>query len=172
MQCKFADWRTEVNGSKVDENIAAAFDELTSLSRLNILKVFISDANCLPKVVGVEPKWINFDICISGNSTLRRKVSLVSNSSPVYTRALTLGATINALPAANIQGHAGDFISSSGGCQTSFAGTSIADVDRLTTISSALFTRYHHSQRPCQIEHCSNLLPSLDPGHRISLSTE
>nr|XP_011461852.1 PREDICTED: TMV resistance protein N-like isoform X2 [Fragaria vesca subsp. vesca] len=100
----FVDWRsevgTEVSGSKVDEageeNIAA-FDELTSLSRLNILKVFISDANCLPKVVGVEPKWISFDICVSGNSSIR-KVSLVSNSSPGYTRALILGTTISALP--------------------------------------------------------------------------
>ncbi|PRQ35461.1 putative toll-like receptor, P-loop containing nucleoside triphosphate hydrolase [Rosa chinensis] len=95
MQCNFADWGSKVEGAG-EENIVA-FDELTGLSCLNVLKVFISDAKCLPKHVEVEPNWVNFDICISRDPSIR-KVSLVSSSSPAFTRALTLDTTINALP--------------------------------------------------------------------------
>ncbi|XP_024156556.1 uncharacterized protein LOC112164559 isoform X2 [Rosa chinensis] len=95
MQCNFADWGSKVEGAG-EENIVA-FDELTGLSCLNVLKVFISDAKCLPKDVEVEPNWVNFDICISRDPSIR-KVSLVSSSSPAFTRALTLDTTINALP--------------------------------------------------------------------------
>ncbi|PRQ35416.1 putative toll-like receptor, P-loop containing nucleoside triphosphate hydrolase [Rosa chinensis] len=95
MQCNFADWGSKVEGAG-EENIAA-FDEITGLSNLNVLKVFISDAKCLPEDVEVEPNWLNFDICISRDPSIR-KVSLVSSSSPAFTRALTLDTTINALP--------------------------------------------------------------------------
>ncbi|KAM5582446.1 hypothetical protein ABKV19_002723 [Rosa sericea] len=95
MQCNFADWGSKVEGAG-EENIVA-FDELTGLSYLNVLKVFIADAKCLPKDVEVEPNWVNFDICISRDLSIR-KVSLVSSSSPAFIRALTLDTTVNALP--------------------------------------------------------------------------
>ncbi|XP_024156586.1 disease resistance-like protein DSC2 isoform X2 [Rosa chinensis] len=95
MQCNFADWRSKVEGA--GEEIIVAFDELTGLSYLNVLKVFISDAKCLPRDVEVEPNWVKFDICISRDPSIR-KGSLVSSSSPAFVRALTLDTSINALP--------------------------------------------------------------------------
>lgn len=46
MQCKYMDWSRNGKGAG-----NAGFDELTGLSHLYILKVDISDADCLPKIV-------------------------------------------------------------------------------------------------------------------------
>ncbi|PRQ43897.1 putative toll-like receptor, P-loop containing nucleoside triphosphate hydrolase [Rosa chinensis] len=67
MQYGFWDWGSKIDGKGEETNIG--FDELASLSYLRILKVCILDANCIPKSVKVEPKWVYFDISIcSGKS--------------------------------------------------------------------------------------------------------
>ncbi|XP_061990316.1 probable disease resistance protein At4g27220 [Rosa rugosa] len=91
MKCEFGDW-----GSKVEEAVGqtnADFDEITGLSRLNILKVYISDAACLPRDISFEPNWVKFDICISRDLSLEMVLS--SNDQP--SRTLTLDRTINGL---------------------------------------------------------------------------
>ncbi|XP_062020330.1 probable disease resistance protein At4g27220 isoform X2 [Rosa rugosa] len=66
MQCGFWDWGSKIDGEGEETNIG--FDELAGLSYLSILKVCISDANCIPKSVEVEPNWVYFDISICSNS--------------------------------------------------------------------------------------------------------
>ncbi|KAL6204044.1 hypothetical protein ACLB2K_021314 [Fragaria x ananassa] len=92
MKCEFGDW-----GSKVEEAVGetnADFDEIIGLSHLNILKVYISDAACLPIDIGnFELNWIKFDICIS--RYFSSELMLSSNEQP--SRTLTLDRTINGL---------------------------------------------------------------------------
>ncbi|XP_024198575.2 probable disease resistance protein At4g27220 isoform X2 [Rosa chinensis] len=92
MKCEFGDW-----GSKVEEAVGqtnADFDEIISLFRLNILKVYISDAACLPTEIGYfEPTWVKFDICISRD--LSSEMMLAPDDQP--SRTLTLDRTINGL---------------------------------------------------------------------------
>ncbi|PRQ35423.1 putative toll-like receptor, P-loop containing nucleoside triphosphate hydrolase [Rosa chinensis] len=92
MKCEFGNW-----GSTVEEAVGqtiAGFDEIIGLSRLNILKVYISDAACLPKDIGFfGPNWVKFDICISRD--LSPEMMLSPNDQP--SRTLTLDRTINGL---------------------------------------------------------------------------
>ncbi|KAM5582534.1 putative disease resistance protein [Rosa sericea] len=63
----FWDWGiTKVvgDGEEVGEETHVCFDEVTSLSNLRVLKVCISDADCIPKDVEFNLNWIEFDICI------------------------------------------------------------------------------------------------------------
>ncbi|KAB2607398.1 disease resistance protein [Pyrus ussuriensis x Pyrus communis] len=97
MQQSFADWGKKVEGE--DDKTNASFDELISLCYLNILKVDISDAECLPKNVGFLRNWVNFDICISRDLFYRSvNVQLSKNTITPYSRALLLDTTINKLP--------------------------------------------------------------------------
>ncbi|KAM5583684.1 hypothetical protein ABKV19_003521 [Rosa sericea] len=67
MKCDFCNWgRSIVGGGLFSFAFGknASFDELTGLSRLNILEVHISDVKCLPREVRFNPKWVNFNICI------------------------------------------------------------------------------------------------------------
>lgn len=97
MQLSFADWGKKVEGE--DDKTNASFDELISLSSLNILKVDISDAECLPKNVGFLRNWVNFDICISRDPVHRSmNVHLSKNIVTPYSRALFLDTSINTLP--------------------------------------------------------------------------
>ncbi|CAN6693449.1 unnamed protein product [Malus baccata var. baccata] len=97
MQLSFADWGKKVEGE--DDKTNASFDELISLSSLNILKVDISDAECLPKNVGFLRNWVNFDICISRDPVHRSmNVHLSKNIITPYSRALFLDTSINTLP--------------------------------------------------------------------------
>nr|XP_017186273.2 disease resistance protein At4g27190-like [Malus domestica]XP_017186275.2 disease resistance protein At4g27190-like [Malus domestica]XP_017186279.2 disease resistance protein At4g27190-like [Malus domestica]XP_028943690.1 disease resistance protein At4g27190-like [Malus domestica]XP_028943691.1 disease resistance protein At4g27190-like [Malus domestica]XP_028943692.1 disease resistance protein At4g27190-like [Malus domestica]XP_028943693.1 disease resistance protein At4g27190-like [Malus d len=99
MQQSFADWGKKVEGE--DDKTNASFDELISLCYLNILKVDISDAECLPKNVGFLRNWANFDICISRNQFHRSiNVQLSKNTITPHStsRALLLDTTINTLP--------------------------------------------------------------------------
>ncbi|KAB2607393.1 disease resistance protein [Pyrus ussuriensis x Pyrus communis] len=97
MQQSFADWGKKVEGEDAKTN--ASFDELISLCYLNILKVDISDAECLPKTVGFLRNWVNFDICICGNQFYRSmNVQLSKNTITPFSRALLLDTTINTLP--------------------------------------------------------------------------
>ncbi|KAB2607405.1 disease resistance protein [Pyrus ussuriensis x Pyrus communis] len=83
MQQSFADWGKKVEGE--DDKTNASFDELISLSFLNILKVDISDAECLPKNVG-NPFYRSMNVQLSKNTI-----------SP-FSRALLPDTTINMLP--------------------------------------------------------------------------
>ncbi|PRQ35463.1 putative toll-like receptor, P-loop containing nucleoside triphosphate hydrolase [Rosa chinensis] len=109
MQCNFVDWGSKVEGSEVKgsvveeskavgagEETTALFDELTSLLHLRILKVFMSDAKCMHVNVRRKLKWINFDICISGDPSIRKQ-HLDSSSSLDYARALTVDITMDTL---------------------------------------------------------------------------
>ncbi|KAM5559485.1 putative disease resistance protein [Rosa sericea] len=60
--CGFWCWGSKIDGEGEETNIG--FDELAGLSYLSVLKVCISDANCIPKSVKVEPNWVYFDIRI------------------------------------------------------------------------------------------------------------
>ncbi|XP_004309465.1 PREDICTED: probable disease resistance protein At4g27220-like [Fragaria vesca subsp. vesca] len=42
----------------------SAFDEVTGLSKLRILHVWISNEECIPKLVELNPNWVGFFICI------------------------------------------------------------------------------------------------------------
>ncbi|XP_062006456.1 probable disease resistance protein At4g27220 isoform X2 [Rosa rugosa] len=66
MQCGFWEWGSKIDGEGEETNIG--FDELVGLSYLSILKVWMSDANCIPISVEVEPNWVYFDITICSNS--------------------------------------------------------------------------------------------------------
>ncbi|XP_004296310.1 PREDICTED: probable disease resistance protein At4g27220-like [Fragaria vesca subsp. vesca] len=93
MKCEFGEWGSEVEEAVGETN--ADFDEIVGLSRLNILKVYISDAACLPKDIGYfELNWVNFDICISRD--LSSEMMLAPNDEA--SRTLTLDRTINDLP--------------------------------------------------------------------------
>ncbi|KAM5559483.1 hypothetical protein ABKV19_020910 [Rosa sericea] len=62
LKCGFWDWGSKIDGEGEETNIG--FDELAGLSYLRFLEVCISDANCIPKRVKVEPNWVYFDISI------------------------------------------------------------------------------------------------------------
>ncbi|XP_040373132.1 probable disease resistance protein At4g27220 isoform X4 [Rosa chinensis] len=87
MQCVFWDWGSKIVGDGEETNIG--FDELAGLSYLSILKVCISDANCIPKTVDVEPNWVYFDIRISSRH-MRDSVNLQSGHN---CRTLSLDST-------------------------------------------------------------------------------
>ncbi|XP_024188496.1 probable disease resistance protein At4g27220 [Rosa chinensis] len=70
MQCGFWDWGSKIDGKGEETNIS--FDELAGLSYLSILKVCISDANCIPKSVKTVPNWVYFDISICSDSERQR----------------------------------------------------------------------------------------------------
>nr|XP_011461227.1 PREDICTED: probable disease resistance protein At4g27220 [Fragaria vesca subsp. vesca]XP_011461228.1 PREDICTED: probable disease resistance protein At4g27220 [Fragaria vesca subsp. vesca] len=91
MQGNFGDW----GGGRYNTN--AGFDELTSLRYLNIVKLRISDAQCLPKNVVLNFNWVIFDICISRESP-SRDYSSKPYCSHDLSRTLTLSTTINTLP--------------------------------------------------------------------------
>ncbi|KAM5582444.1 hypothetical protein ABKV19_002722 [Rosa sericea] len=95
MDCGFWDWGSKVEGKGEETNVG--FDEVIDLPKLKLLKVCISDAKCIPTNVEFQPHWVYFDICISRDPSIR-KLSLVSGSSPAYSRVLTLDTTINTLP--------------------------------------------------------------------------
>ena len=96
MQGSFADWGLLLEGTSSGAN--AGFDELTCLHRLNILKVDISDAECMPKTVRFDPNWVNFDICISRKLFTRFMNVHLSRVTAARSRALILDVTINTLP--------------------------------------------------------------------------
>ncbi|KAM5583686.1 putative disease resistance protein [Rosa sericea] len=91
MQGNFGDW----GGGRYKTN--AGFDELIGLQYLNIVKVRISDAQCLPKNVVFNFNWLIFDICISRESP-SRDYSSKPYCSHDLSRTLTLSTTINTLP--------------------------------------------------------------------------
>ncbi|KAL6203759.1 hypothetical protein ACLB2K_027458 [Fragaria x ananassa] len=93
MKCEFGEWGSEVEEAVGETN--ADFDEIVGLSRLNILKVYISDAACLPKDTGnFGLNWVNFDICISRDLSLEMMLAPNDEAS----KTLTLDRTINGLP--------------------------------------------------------------------------
>ncbi|XP_024186497.1 probable disease resistance protein At4g27220 isoform X2 [Rosa chinensis] len=85
MQCTFSDWRSNIDGegdgfsesleSDTDgegEETNIGFDELVGLSYLSILKVCISDGNCIPRSIEVEPNWVYFSISIGSCNDIAR----------------------------------------------------------------------------------------------------
>ncbi|RVW16228.1 Disease resistance protein [Vitis vinifera] len=96
MQGSFADWGLLLEGTSSGAN--AGFDELTCLHRLNILKVDISDAECMPKTVRFDPNWVNFDICINRKLFNRFMNVHLSRVTAARSRSLILDVTINTLP--------------------------------------------------------------------------
>ncbi|XP_062002045.1 probable disease resistance protein At4g27220 [Rosa rugosa] len=82
MQRVFSYWGRTIYGEGEGEETNVGFDELAGLSYLSILEVSISDANCMPRSVEVEPNWVYlkyFDIRIcsdtDGHFELRRYLS-------------------------------------------------------------------------------------------------
>ncbi|XP_050370876.1 probable disease resistance protein At4g27220 [Argentina anserina] len=92
MICEFGNWGSQVKESVEQTN--ANFDEIIGLSRLSILKVYISDAACLPKDIEYLPSWIKYKICISRDLSSDMMLSL--NDQPSTT--LILDKAINGLP--------------------------------------------------------------------------
>ncbi|XP_040372905.1 probable disease resistance protein At4g27220 [Rosa chinensis] len=91
LYCGFWYWGSKVKG---EEGTNIDFDEITGLSYLNILTVCISDAECIPKTVELDPNWVYFDICISRG---RRMVPSQSHYGHNL-RSLILDKPINTLP--------------------------------------------------------------------------
>ncbi|PRQ43902.1 putative toll-like receptor, P-loop containing nucleoside triphosphate hydrolase [Rosa chinensis] len=84
--CGFWGWGSKIDGEGEETNIG--FDELAGLSYLSILKVCISDANCIPKRVKVQPNWDYFDIKISSRQRDNMKLQSGHNC-----RTLSLDST-------------------------------------------------------------------------------
>ncbi|XP_062015267.1 probable disease resistance protein At4g27220 [Rosa rugosa] len=113
MKCDFSDWgsriveRSSLFSSVFGTAKNASFDELTSLSRLNSLKVHISDVECLPRKVRFNPNWVNFDICISRKDFMKqsyygrffeRKLTVKLNPRQRLFRYVTLNTSTESLP--------------------------------------------------------------------------
>ncbi|XP_062017315.1 probable disease resistance protein At4g27220 [Rosa rugosa] len=113
MKCDFCDWGSIiVEDSSLFSSVFgpaknASFDELTGLSRLNSLKVHISDVKCLPRKVRFDPNWVNFDICISRKEFMRqsyygrffeRKLTVKSDPRQHLFRYVTLNTSTESLP--------------------------------------------------------------------------
>ncbi|XP_062002056.1 uncharacterized protein LOC133719872 [Rosa rugosa] len=100
MQCGFWDWVSKIDGEGQKTNIG--FDEIAGLSYLSTLKVCISDANCIPKSVEVEPNWVYFDISTChGHISERIIENFRSDDSGHNCRSLSLSrtdTTIGAFP--------------------------------------------------------------------------
>ncbi|XP_024170012.1 probable disease resistance protein At4g27220 [Rosa chinensis] len=101
LQCGFWDWGSQVEGEGETTNVS--FDEVTSLSYLNSLKVCISDVNCIPRRVWVNLSWNDFDICIGRDrntrNIIRNQHSQLWRDGHKYSRSLVLDTTICMLPA-------------------------------------------------------------------------
>ncbi|XP_062017115.1 probable disease resistance protein At4g27220 [Rosa rugosa] len=95
MQCNSGGWGSKIHGGGEETNVGP--DELIGLTHLNIVKLHISDAECLPKTVIHSLSWINFDICISRESP-SRDYSSKPYFSDDHPRTLTLSTTIKSLP--------------------------------------------------------------------------
>lgn len=80
------EWGSKVAGD--GEETSVGFEELIGLSYLNMLKVRIPDAECLPKNVVSNPNWFKFDIFLG----------ILLRDRDHYSRALSLNRVINALP--------------------------------------------------------------------------
>nr|XP_011464950.1 PREDICTED: probable disease resistance protein At4g27220 [Fragaria vesca subsp. vesca]XP_011464952.1 PREDICTED: probable disease resistance protein At4g27220 [Fragaria vesca subsp. vesca] len=112
MKCDFCDWGSRiVTGSLFSFAFGtaknASFDELTGLSRLNSLKVHISDVKCLPRNVSCIPNWVNFNICISRKEYMKqsyygrffeRKLTVKWDQRQHLFRYVTLNASTKSLP--------------------------------------------------------------------------
>ncbi|PRQ43912.1 putative toll-like receptor, P-loop containing nucleoside triphosphate hydrolase [Rosa chinensis] len=92
MQCAFWDWGSKIDGEGEETNIG--FDELAGLSYLRNLEVCISDENCIPRSVEVEPNWDYFDIriCSDGDGKIEI-MSYLSGDSGRKCRSLGLHST-------------------------------------------------------------------------------
>ncbi|XP_004296318.1 PREDICTED: disease resistance protein At4g27190-like [Fragaria vesca subsp. vesca] len=62
LRCRFVDWGSKVDGEGDETN--SAFDEVTGLSKLRILHVWIYNEECIPKLVERNPNWVGFYIYI------------------------------------------------------------------------------------------------------------
>ncbi|XP_062011733.1 probable disease resistance protein At4g27220 [Rosa rugosa] len=112
MKCDFCDWGSRIVKGSLFSSVFgtaknASFDELTGLSRLNSLKVHISDAKCLPRLVRFNPNWGNFDICISRKEFMRqsyygrffeRKQTVKSDPRQHLFQYVTLNTSTESLP--------------------------------------------------------------------------
>nr|XP_011462082.1 PREDICTED: disease resistance protein At4g27190-like [Fragaria vesca subsp. vesca] len=99
LQCKFGDWGRKVGGrysSSFGKN--AEFHEVTGLSRLNLLEVPLSDAQCLPQTVKFAPNWVSFVIFIDKSAGWPMPSSLEHDFPHLCSRALSLNTAINTLP--------------------------------------------------------------------------
>ncbi|XP_062002054.1 probable disease resistance protein At4g27220 [Rosa rugosa] len=90
------DWRSKIDEEGEETNIV--FDEVVGLSYLSILQVCISDANCIPRSVEVEPNWVHFDICICSNSGGQKEMVSSLSGESYNRRDLGLETTIGTLP--------------------------------------------------------------------------
>ncbi|XP_062028737.1 probable disease resistance protein At4g27220 [Rosa rugosa] len=102
LHCGFWDWGSTTGSWDWWSTTNVSFDEVTELSHLNSLKVCISHANCIPRMVWVNLSWTCFDICIGRDRNTRniirdrRRFRLDDHK---YSRSLILDTTITMLPA-------------------------------------------------------------------------
>ncbi|KAM5583688.1 putative disease resistance protein [Rosa sericea] len=95
MQCNSGGWGSKIHGGGEETNVGP--EEFIGLTHLNIVKLHISDAECLPKTVIHSLSWVNFDICIS-TELPSRDYSSTPYFSDDHSRTLTLSTTIKSLP--------------------------------------------------------------------------
>ncbi|KAM5582489.1 hypothetical protein ABKV19_002747 [Rosa sericea] len=92
LNCGCKNWKRQTEGEGEETNIG--FGDLAGLSKLKNLQVSISDAECIPKNVEVEPGWVHFDIRIGGQTGDFPNYCFGHNSRSVVLE----GVTISTLP--------------------------------------------------------------------------
>ncbi|KAL5573001.1 hypothetical protein UlMin_022598 [Ulmus minor] len=99
MQGSFADWELVDGANSTIEARKASFGELVNLPCLTVLKVDISNVECISSLeLQSLPNWRKFNICLCRSKYVRSKIEMFSGSNTKFPRNLVLDLSMKKLP--------------------------------------------------------------------------